>query len=153
MENVIIIKRDINHRETWRYSGKIVKQNKSRITIKAFFNRSNMEFHGILLREGDLFIETFYTTHWYNVFAIYDCIDNSFKGLYCNISYPAVIDDGVVSYIDLALDLLVYPDGRQLTLDWDEFEKLALEPEIRQQAKLALEKVKRYTIKVLPRFV
>ena len=32
-----------------------------------------------------------------------------------------------IRYVDLALDLLVFPDGRQLVLDEDEFE--ALHPE------------------------
>jgi predicted RNA-binding protein associated with RNAse of E/G family len=35
---------------------------------------------------------------------------------------------------DLALDLLVFPDGRQIVLDEDEFYSLSLAPQVRQRA-------------------
>jgi hypothetical protein len=34
---------------------------------------------------------------------------------------PAEFSNGEIMYVDLALDILVYPDGRQLLLDMDEF--------------------------------
>jgi hypothetical protein len=56
-------------------------------------------------------VETFYSDRWYNVFEIYDRDDGKFKGWYCNIGYPAVIEKDTVSYIDLALDLWVSAEG------------------------------------------
>jgi len=47
--------------------------------------------------------------------------------------------DIILSYTDLALDLLIYPDGRQLVLDEDEFLLLPLTPQVQVQALLALE--------------
>lgn len=116
----------------------MLEQHDDRIVLEAHFNRADLPFYGILLKSGDRFVETFYTDRWYNVFEMHDRDDDHLKGWYCNIGHPAVIEDGAVSYIDLALDLLVYPDGRQLVLDEEEFADLSLPPETRQQARQAL---------------
>jgi len=54
-----------------------------------------------------------------------------------------MIVDDIITYEDLALDLLVYPDGRQLVLDEDEFAKLQIDEQTRQGALQGLEKLKR----------
>ena len=51
--------------------------------------------------------------------------------------------------MDLALDLLVYPDGRQLVLDLDDYESLNLPPEERQQVEAALDELKAYFNKLI----
>lgn len=88
---IIVIKRNIQGEETWRYEGRVLEQDSNYIKLEAFFNRSDTPFHGILLREGDRFIETYYTDRWYNIDEIHDCQDDQIKGWYCNITYPAVI--------------------------------------------------------------
>jgi protein associated with RNAse G/E len=106
--------------------------------LEAEFNRDDTPFHGITLRRGDRFIETFYADRWYNVFEMHDRDNDRLKGWYCNIGRPAEIGESSVSYIDLALDLLVYPDGRQLVLDEDEFASAGLSARVQQQARQAL---------------
>ena len=44
--------------------------------------------------------------------------------------------------MDLALDLLVFPDGRQLVLDEDEFEALQPDAALRAAAQSALDELK-----------
>ncbi len=141
MSSITVRKLNPAGQETWRYTGCVLEQHADRVVLEALFNRDDIPFHEILLRRGDRFVETFHSDRWYNVFEMYDCDDNHLKGWYCNIGYPAVIGDGSVSYIDLALDLLVYPDGRQLVLDEDEFEVLALAPDVHQRARQALEEL------------
>jgi protein associated with RNAse G/E len=140
-EKFIFIKLDPAGQETWRYTGRLLERHANRIVLEAEFNREDVTVDEITLRRGDRFIETFYTDRWYNVFAIHDRQDGRLKCWYCNIGHPAVIGDGRVSYIDLALDLLVYPDGRQLVLDEDEFTALALPPDVQRQARLALQEL------------
>ena len=146
---ITIIKRNLENQETWRYSGQVLEMSGNRITIEAFFNRPDLPFHGIVLKHNDRFVETFFTDRWYNVFAIHDRDDNSLKGWYCNITRPAVLENQdsrsfILSYVDLALDLLVFPPdaahphGRQLVLDEDEFLALDLDPDLRRQARQAL---------------
>ncbi len=138
MEEVLVLKLDIHGQETWRYPGWVLERMPEYVRLEAFFNREDMPFHGVLLKQGDRFVETFYTDRWYNVFAIHDRDDGGLKGWYCNIGTPALVENGVVSYRDLAIDLLVYPDGRQLVLDMDEFEALELDENQRAQALDAL---------------
>lgn len=138
MDDVVIIKREPSGEEKWRYTGKILARGAAWVQIEAYFNRDDLPFHGIILGRGDRFVETYYADRWFNIFEIHDRADDALKGWYCNITLPAEIRDGEISYIDLALDVLVYPDGRQLILDEDEFEALPLPEEWRTGALRAM---------------
>ena len=96
----------------------------------------------LFLKTGDRFVEYYYSDRWYNIFAIHDRDDGKIKGWYCNIGQPAVIDDGIVSYVDLALDLWVSVDGKQTVLDEDEFEELKLNEELKTGALNGLDELK-----------
>lgn len=142
MPEITVSKLNLQGNETWRYPGKIIYQDKEKVILQAFFNREDTPFHDILLKKGDRFVETFYLDRWYNIFEMHDRDDDQLKGWYCNIGYPAKQEGQVISYIDLALDLLVYPDGKQLLLDEDEFAELDLPPEIRSKAIAALDELR-----------
>lgn len=137
-KTVTVIKRNPQGAETWRYSGKVLEEGKTWIRIEALFNRDDTPFHGIVLKHGDRFVETYYSDHWYNLFEIHDRDSGDLKCWYCNVARPAEFCDGEISYVDLALDLLVFPDGKQLVLDEDEFAELNLDPAEQQKARLAL---------------
>jgi protein associated with RNAse G/E len=140
--SITVIKRNLAGEETWRYIGRLLLHKDNKIILEARFNMPDTNVHEIILKHGDRFIETFYTDRWYNFFEIHDLHSDEIKGWYCNVGYPAVLNGGVLSYIDLALDLLIFPDGRQLVLDEDEFEQLPLTAEQRSQSLAALEEVK-----------
>jgi protein associated with RNAse G/E len=133
MSLITVIKRNHQGEEVFRYSGRVIQRDKCQIVLEAFFTHTEMRVNDLTLRKGDRFIEIFYSDRWYNIFEIHDREDDHLKGWYCNIGYPAVIEDEVISYIDLALDLLVLPGGRQNVLDTEEFTQLAL-PEASRQA-------------------
>jgi len=110
--------------------------------IEAPFNGADTPFMGTFIKNGDIFMETYYTDRWYNIFEIHDRDDGTLKGWYCNIGKPAQLEsEELISYVDLALDLWVAPDGTQTTLDEDEFAALDLDPETRARARLALEEL------------
>lgn len=135
---VTVVKLDIHGQETWSYQGEILEQEGSRILLEAYFNREDMLFHGMPLCKGDRFLETYYTDRWYNIYEIHSRADDRLRGWYCNVSTPARLDEGRLYFNDLALDLLVFPDGRQIVLDEDEFAALELTPVMREQALAAL---------------
>ena len=112
------------------------------ITLEALFTREDMPFMDVTFKKGDRFIEYYYSDRWYNIFVVYDRDDGKIKGWYCNIGKPAVIEDYVVSYVDLALDLWVSMDGKQTVLDQDEFEALNLSDELKRGALHGLEELK-----------
>jgi hypothetical protein len=137
-----VLKLDPQGRETWRYHGEVVQSLADRIVLEARFDRQDRLFHGMPLCRGDRFLETYFTDRWYNIYEIHAREDDSLRGWYCNIGKPAILDGDCLSYIDLALDLLVFPDGRQLVLDEDEFNQLDISPTDRQQALAALDELK-----------
>lgn len=141
MCTLTVIKRNTQGQETWRYRGKPLHQDANQVVLEAFFDREDTIFHGMPLYKGDRFIETYYADRWYNVFEIHARDDDHLRGWYCNITCPAVIEEDIVSYIDLALDLLVFPDGRQIVLDLDEFDALDIPDSQRANAWTALEKL------------
>ncbi len=135
---ILVRKLDENGAETWRYTGRVIARGPDFVRLEARFDREDRLFHGLSLLHHDRFIETFFSQRWYNIFAIHDRQDDRLKGWYCNVGCPAEIVDDSVSYRDLALDLLVFPDGHQLVLDEDEFQELDLDEETRQAALAAL---------------
>ena len=138
---ITVSKRNHLGEETWRYTGQVLENGSSFIKLQAFFEHPDAPFFEMFLENGDRMIETFYTDRWYNVFEIRSRKDDWLKGWYCNIGYPAQLDEQGLSYRDLALDLLVYADGRYLVLDQEEFESLPLSPTDREQALNALKEL------------
>ncbi|MCB2210305.1 DUF402 domain-containing protein [bacterium] len=137
-QSLMVVKLNLQREETWRYEGHVLEWGESSVLVEARFNRDDLDFHGVLLRRGDRFVERYYTDRWYNIFAIHDLDDDRLKGWYCNVTRPAEITPGQIAYVDLALDLLVYPDGRSLVLDEDEFAALPIDDATRQTALTAL---------------
>ena len=140
---ITVLKKNLAGDVTWQYNGTVLRREPNAIILEALFNRPDMPFMDIVLKENDRFVETFYSDRWYNIFEIYDRDDGRIKGWYCNIGKPAVIEDGIVSYVDLALDLWVSADGRQTVLDEDEFEALVLDDELKAGALAGLQDLKR----------
>jgi predicted RNA-binding protein associated with RNAse of E/G family len=142
MAEITVLKLNLQGVETWRYTGEILSQDQEKVVLQALFNRPDTPFHGIVLKKGDRFVETFFLNRWYNIFEIHDRDNDQLKGWYCNIGHPAKLKGQVLSYVDLALDLLVYPDKKQLILDEDEFAELDLPAEVSRQALDALNELR-----------
>src|SRR6266496_5644000 len=126
----------------YEYEGDVLRHEEHSIVLKALFDRADMPFMDVVFKTGDRFVESYFTDRWYNIFAIHDREDGKVKGWYCNVGKPAVIEDGVVSYVDLALDLWVSANGTQTVLDKDEFIKLELNEELRTSALNGLDELK-----------
>lgn len=141
--NITVLKKNLAGEVTWQYDGVILQRESNFVVLEALFNRPDTPFMDIVLKENDRFVETFYSDRWYNIFEIYDRDDGKIKGWYCNVGMPAEIENDIVSYIDLALDLWVSVDGKQSVLDEDEFEVLSLTQELRAGALHGLGELKR----------
>ena len=127
---------------TYQYEGDLVRRDENTIVLEALFDRRDMPFQDIVFKTGDRFLEFYYSDRWYNIFEIHDRDDGQIKGWYCNVGMPAVFEEGIVSYVDLALDLWVSSNGKQTVLDEDEFAQLGLEEEVRAGAMLGLQELR-----------
>jgi predicted RNA-binding protein associated with RNAse of E/G family len=132
---VTIIKNNHLGQEVWHYQGKLLTRSAKGMLFEACFNHSDIDFNGIHLKEGDRFLELYPFNRYFNIYEIYDRDSGLLKGWYCNVTRPVRVKEEEISYDDLALDLLVYPDGRQLVLDEDEFAALPLNTRERQAAR------------------
>lgn len=138
MAEIEVLKKNLAGEVTWKYSGHVLQRRPTSIRLEAYFNRPDMPFLDVVLKQGDRYVETYFSDRWYDIFEIYDRDTGARKGWYCNVSRPAEITETSVAYVDLALDLWVSPDGRQTVLDEDEFAGLALEAQERDRARRAL---------------
>ena len=127
---------------TYKYEGDLIARDENSITLEALFDRADTPFQDVVFKTGDRFVEYYYADRWHNIFAIHDRDDGKIKGWYCNVGMPAVIEDDVVSYVDLALDLWVSADSQQTVLDEEEFDELNLSNELRGKALKGLEDLK-----------
>lgn len=133
-----IIKNDHLGREVWHYAGILRERSPRGLLFEARFNSSDLNFNGVVLKKDDLFLELYLFEKYFNIYQIFDRDSGLLKAWYCNVCRPVVLDGNSISYDDLALDLLVYADGKQLVLDEDEFTELGLNNELKLNARQGL---------------
>ena len=137
-----VIKRDAQGHDKLAYSGRLVERNARFICIEAVFTLPDRDLGYIHLRRGDIFREWFYIGRWFNIFRVQDAASKRVKGWYCNITRPPIIAPQQVAADDLGLDVFVWPDGRALLLDEDEFARLNLPPAEQRAAWEAVDIIK-----------
>ena len=62
----------------------------------------------------------FWRDRWYNVYVNYTD-DGELSHFYCNVGLPPEVSGHMLRFVDLDLDVRIYPDGRYDVLDEDEF--------------------------------
>jgi predicted RNA-binding protein associated with RNAse of E/G family len=86
---------------------------------------------------GDRFVEHYWRDRWYSIKEVRSS-DGQVKGWYTDIARPARVEDDVIVYEDLELDLWVSGDRTTiLRLDEDEFEASGIEDSDPDAAKAA----------------
>lgn len=131
MTEITVLKQKPSGELMYQWQGQLIHHVGAEVLVEAVFGAKDGLVEEIQLNQGDRFLETYYTDRWFNIFEIHDKQDGHLKGWYCNVSAPAELAPGQLIFRDFALDLLVYPDGRQVVLDEDEFEALECSPEER----------------------
>jgi hypothetical protein len=135
---MIVRKLDTRGAVALTYEGTLAERWADGVRINARWERAPLPLSYTTFEPGDHFVEWYFTDRWYNIFAI-SSTSGTFKGWYCNITEPAQITGRVISCRDLLLDLWVWPDGRWLVLDEDEFAAdTTLDPATRARACAAL---------------
>lgn len=139
---VTVHKLDANGKELWQYPGRFLHRTATEWRLEATFGRQLAQIGELTMAAGDRFVETFYADRWYNVFAVHEGRTGKLKGWYCNLARPARLEGSHLSQEDLALDLVVYPDGRMEVFDRSEFEALDLSDAERANVEAGLQELK-----------
>ena len=150
MNQIQVLKLDLSGAVVWKYAGTVIRRRPHRVTLEAPFDIDRVPVADAVLRRGDRFVETYYDRRMYNVFRVFDGPRGPLKGWYCNISRPALLGSTTVSWVDLALDLWVGPDGAQFVLDQNEFDALELSLPERHEALATLAALQRTFGRLVP---
>jgi protein associated with RNAse G/E len=124
------------------YTGTLRESNDEFISIDTGWSREELDLGYVIFKSDDIWIETFYLKKNFNIFRI-GTQDGNLKGFYSNVTYPPIIEDDLIKWRDLAVDIWIRPDGSYLILDEDEFEEMGPTPVERRIVKDAVEEVLR----------
>src|SRR5918911_4986066 len=131
--------------EAFAWDGEVLACDDAGIVLRAEFNVAAVDLGFVTLRRGDVFVEFYYWDRWFNIFEVSDQ-DGRLKGWYANLGRPAELDaaTGVLSYVDLALDIWANPDHSHVVLDEDELAELLVDfPELREAAEQGVAELER----------
>ena len=99
-----------------------------------------------VIEAGTVSREHFWLDRWYNVFR-FEQASGELRNYYCNVNMPPKFDGAELDYVDLDIDLIVWPDGRVVTLDEDEFVQngatFGYSPEIQECSFKAVDELRR----------
>jgi len=73
-----------------------------------------------VIRKGTISREYYWFDRWYNIFRFQEP-DGSLRNFYCNIAMPPRLSESILDYLDLDIDVVIWPDHRCVILDRDEF--------------------------------
>jgi protein associated with RNAse G/E len=107
-----------------RWNARVAQHEGSLLVLEAAFEFDVQ--HHLLgdIQRGTRTIEYYWLDRWYNVFQFFEA-DGSTRLYYCNVNMPPALAEGVLSYVDLDIDVLVQPDLSYEVVDLDEFEQNA----------------------------
>jgi protein associated with RNAse G/E len=127
-----------------RWRAQISLQRGSLIVLDAKFEEEIQHpLLGTIARET-LSTEYYWLDHWYNIFRFVQPA-GELRNYYCNVNLPPVFQKNVLSYVDLDIDILVWPDFSYTILDEDEFALNAVRfnypAKVRRRSQEALEQL------------
>ncbi|MEP6706864.1 MAG: DUF402 domain-containing protein [Pyrinomonadaceae bacterium] len=140
-ERVTVLVRKYDGTEHRRWQANIIERRESLIVLEGVFE-GEVEHHLMgRITSGTRSVEYYWLDRYYNVFRLTEQ-SGKFRSFYCNISTPAELEDSVLTYVDLDIDVLVEPDFSYRVIDLDDFEvnvvKQGYPEEIQKRAHEAL---------------
>ena len=129
---VTVFKQNHLGEPVFSWEGELLAETPTNRLVSARFSGADaVPVDKVSFRRGDLFLESYYTDRWYNIFEVHHGSSDQVKCWYINLSLPAQFSSNIITWQDLALDVVVYPSGEFRLLDEGEFNALPLTPEVR----------------------
>jgi len=111
-------------REHRRWPARIAKTEGSLLVLDAVFDEEiEHELLGTIAL-GTISTEYYWLDRWYNVFRFHEP-EGDLRNYYCNVNMPPVFENGVLDYVDLDLDVLIWPDFSYQILDREDYSENA----------------------------
>lgn len=146
-----ISKLDARGEPVFAYPARLIREQNGTRLVEGVFNIACVSVGRLQFCRGDHALEWYSERDWYNLLQVYEQDSPRVKAWYCNICMPAIFLSDEIRWRDLALDLLVYPDGSMELLDQDEFAELRLDQRTRARCWQALgEVIRLFNEKSLP---
>lgn len=102
----------------------LVEQQDSLIVFVGEFEKEVRHSHLGVIRRGTTSYEYYWLDRWFNVFRFHEP-EGDLRNFYCNLNMPPKFQDGILDYVDLDIDILVWQNFEVEILDLDEFEENA----------------------------
>lgn len=103
------------------WKAKLIERDSSLFEFVGKFEKEISHSHLGVIGRGTVSYEFYWLERWYNVFRFHES-DGSLRNFYCNINMPPKFENGILDYVDLDLDIVVWKDFSRQILDADEFE-------------------------------
>lgn len=115
-----------NGKRSIEYPGRLLHDDGTYIVVEAPWVGDRVDLGIVVFQKGDIFLEHYWRDRWYTVKEV-RAPEGVFKGWYCDATRPAVLTAGVLTSVDLDLDLWVSADRKTVVrLDEDEFQASGL---------------------------
>ncbi len=112
-------KYDQSIRRSW--TARLVETKGALLIFAGLFDRDVDHPDLGLINSGTVSWEYYWLDRWYSIFRFHDP-DGRLRNYYCNINMPPVFTGIALEYVDLDIDVVVWPDLSYKVLDLDEFE-------------------------------
>lgn len=121
LQQITVISRsfDFNIRKKWLCT--LLSRNPPQLMCYGYFENPVNHPHLGMIPAGTLSLESFWSNRFYNLFVFFES-NREIRNLYFNICLPATISSAAVDFVDLDIDIVVWPDGSFETLDIEEFQ-------------------------------
>ncbi len=134
---------DGNIHRSWK--AEFIEQKDSLLTFVGEFEQEVKHSHLGVIRRGTVSYEFYWLDRWYNIFRFHEP-NGDLRNFYCNVNMPPTFEEGILNYVDLDIDFLVWKDFSFEILDVDEFEensfKFNYSQEIHDEVNKSLEELK-----------
>ena len=120
-EIVTINSRKFDNKIHRSWKAELIEQTNSLLIFVGEFETEVNHSHLGVIRRGTISYEFYWLDRFYNVFR-FEEPDGAFRNFYCNVNLPPKFENGVLDYVDLDIDILVWKDFMYEILDADEFE-------------------------------
>lgn len=106
------------------WKAELIRRKHSLLELVGIFEFDVNHLHLGFIRRGTISYEFYWLDRWYNVFRFHEP-NGDLRNYYCNLNMPPAFNKGVLEYIDLEIDVLVWNDFSYEILDREEFEENA----------------------------